>query len=153
LKGILATFILLSNLSYAQNLPVDSLVRGDIELGYVTKSTPYDYRLLQHKFEKNKKQLCFFDYFNDSVSVYLNDNLITSKWFKPDTISKLSVVMLTVNNNRFNYVKIVMHKANEYIEFPLDKRYRFVELFFRRKDTDDNGVWNVNFTNNVPHRD
>jgi hypothetical protein len=149
----LIAYFFISQCSYAQNTAKDSLEQDEITLGYDSNTTLYDYRLFNQKFNKNRTQLCFFDHFSDSISVLLNDQIVISKWFKADSLSKLSIVMLKAKNKKGNYVKIIMHKTRRYIEFPLDKRYRFVEIFFSRDEAYDNDYWNINFTNNVPHRD
>ena len=134
-------------------MSLDSLAQDDVILGYDTKATLYDYNLLDHKFNKNQKQLCFFDHFNDSISVLLNGKTVVTKWFKPDPRTKLNIVMLKAKSNRPYYVRVIMHQAKKFIEFPLDSRFRFVEIYFSRDAINDNDFWTVNFTNNVPHKD
>ncbi len=151
---LIVAFILFCNTTYAQKNIPDSLTQNELTLAYWNKSTPYDFRLIKnHQFNKNKIQLCFFDHFNDSISVYLNGNLVSSRWSTPDPVSKIQIVMLNAKRKKANYVKIVLNNAKKYIEFPLDKRYHFVELHFDRDNLNDNDLWNVVFTNNVPHRD
>lgn len=146
---LLIILICFSLYSSAQHHFDSALTQNDITLGYYNEITNYYYKVSR----KNMRQLCFFDKFDDSISVYLNDRLITSKWFKLDSFSKLTIVLLKkIDNDKFNFVRVVMHKSRIFIEFPLDKRYYFVELHYRRNENEFD-FWNIVFTNNVPHRD
>ena len=52
--------MLLSGSNYAQTDSNKHLEQGNLELGYVTNVSQYNYHYLPRKFKKNRMQLCFF---------------------------------------------------------------------------------------------
>ncbi len=145
---------MLPTLVYSQPQYINLMEQNDVILGYYKVANLYDYRLTKnHTHNRNITQLCFFDTFSDSVSIYLNEKLVVSKWFIPSKNYKTTNIIIKRKGKESSYVMVVLHNTRKYIEFPLDIRFRFVELHYRFDTINKLDYWNVNFTNNVPHRD
>ncbi len=94
---------------------------------------------------RKKKYLKLYGEVNDSISVYVDNCLIATRYIQydknlaSDLLARYSLGKLS---KKFHWVDIVFHKSKEYIEFPVDQRYFVIDVHLS-----DDG-WTVIYNNN-----
>lgn len=98
------------------------------------------------------KQLNFYGKIVGDISVYLNGVLIfsdSSKYVadKANDLA-LSVPLKKLSKKRYYYLNVLSHSTNSFIEFPVDPRYTFINLYFWPKN--DCYKWSILYNNSIP---
>ena len=101
----------------------------------------------------SNKQLSFYFRSDDSISVYLNNTLVTSQWIKYSEVASASYnyfvpFKVKINNNR-NCVIVTLNQKKKFVKFKLNKSYSFISIYYL-KGQDGNFHWTVIHSNNMP---